>query len=347
MIRFIFQIRFTIFRSKRKRNPKQSKNTKETGFLSYARKAVRSMEGIQSVSTCRNYKTALLSLEKFLTRDISVSQLTAEKIEQYEHWLLNHNVTYNTVSCYMRSLRSLYNHVVEKHRLRHKDPFVKVFTGNERTAKRSVTEREMQRLRRLQLIEGSFLCMVRDVFLFCFYAMGMPFIDAAFLRKSQIEGGVIVYKRRKTRQMVRVKIEPCMRQIMHQYEDDKSEFVFPFIRQDSIDSMQRQYNSALGRYNLALRKLGDMIGVKSRLTSYVARHTWASMAHKRNVDMSIISQALGHTSQRTTLIYIKELDDERMAQANEKIIKETFSTPLDKRHSERSNKLGTNILQTK
>jgi integrase len=189
-----------------------------------------------------------------------------------------------------------------------------------RTDKRSIAIDDIARLRHILLPPSFPLAFSRDIFLFCFYALGMPFVDVAFLQKQQCKDGYIVYDRHKTGQRVRVRIEPLMQQIIDRYSREDSIYVFPILTASDRDAREKEYESVRSRYNRHLRKLGEMMGLGRRLTSYVARHSWASIAYHANVDLSVISKALGHTSPNTTLTYIREIDDNRIDMANKELL---------------------------
>ena len=228
------------------------------------------------------------------------------------------------LACYMRSLRAVYNKAVEQGLTEQKEPFGNVFTGISRTRKRSIEKADINKLRAVQVKPGSFMQLVRDVFLFCFYACGMPFVDVAFLKKSQIKGGILVYHRRKTDQVVQIKLEPCMQEIINRYRSDGSDYVFPFLTSQDEDTAYREYKRKFSYYNKTLKTLGKLAGVDKPLSSYVARHTWATLAFMSSVDMAVIAQALGHTDVKTTRIYVEDIGNGKQNSANKKLLDEVL-----------------------
>ncbi|MBO1364108.1 site-specific integrase [Prevotella sp. A2931] len=284
-----------------------------------------------SISTTGNYKTAVLSFTRFNNnKDIALASIHSGLVKGYERWLQDCGVCANTSSCYLRALRAIYNKAVAMRKVRDRKPFSHVFTGNEKTAKRSIGMEDIRKITAIDLSETPWLEPVKDMFLFSFYAMGMPFVDLAFLKRSQIKDGILTYYRRKTRKQVRVKLEKCMLHLISRYATRQTDYVFPILYKVRNGEVCRaDYSSALNRYNRLLKELSSLAGVSVGLTSYVARHSWASIAYDKNIDLPVISQALGHTDTRTTLIYIREIDDRRLMQANRKILKELL--PLGKR----------------
>lgn len=243
-------------------------------------------------------------------------------MERYQRWLIDRGLCMNTISCYMRSLRTLYNRGVALQMTADTQPFRKVFTGKEHTRKRSAQEEDIMRLSHLNLEDKPSLAFARDIFLFSFYAMGMPFVDIAYLRKEQIRDGRFHYARHKTGQEIVVAIEPCMNEIIRKYEVySNTPYVFPIINSPDAVLAHGQYQSQLRRYNYNLTCLSKRISASQPLSSYVVRHTWASIAYQHDLDVRLISKALGHTSTSTTMIYIKSLFDPQLADANHQLLK--------------------------
>lgn len=277
----------------------------------YLRQQLQLVADSRSLSTRRNYMTAVRSLQAYLGHDVPLSEVTAELLQGYERWLREHGVCLNTISCYMRSLRSLLHDSPDNAG----QAFSHVFTGHTRTDKRSIPVDAINRLRKLQLPSDNFISLARDVFLFSFYAMGMPFVDVAHLLRSQVGPLNIVYRRQKTGHRVTIGLMPQLTEIMRRYRDSDSPYVFPLLHAGT----EREYHVALGRYNRALHRLQRLAKIESPLTSYVVRHSWASAAYASNVDLPVIAQALGHANTKVTMTYIREINDDRVAKANETV----------------------------
>ena len=201
-----FQFNVSVFK-KADGKATESFSAGNDSFVTCVKKEIANARDRGSFSTAANYDTAIRSLLTFLERDdIKVKDITSDMLENYQKWLLRRNVSLNTISCYMRSLRSIYNRVTKNKG----DVFVKTFTGSTPTFKRSLCINDIQRLSILKLPKRSRLALTRDLFLFSFYCQGMPFIDLAFLKKAQIVNGQIIYHRRKTGQIIHITIEPCI-----------------------------------------------------------------------------------------------------------------------------------------
>ena len=278
-----------------------------------------------SESTKGNYHTAVRSFHRFNKgNDIALSGITADKVKAYEWWLRKRGVCNNTISCYLRSLRAIYNKGVAKHKVRNAKPFKGVFTGNERTVKTSLTIDDINRLVALKLPECSFQAFARDVFVFSFCTMGLPPVDLFRLSYLHIKDGKIVYSRHKTGSQVVVPINKQMATIIERYKQDGCNLLFPrFARM--------RYRSFLSQYNRALKLLAKKADIKSSLSSYSARHAWASMANEAGVSINIISQALGHCNIATTMHYLAQIDCKKLRESNNIVLGNLRVAPIDKR----------------
>ena len=276
-----------------------------------------------------NYLTAARSFTKFIGTDNWLfSDMTAEKLESYQRWLLGRNICLNTCSAYMRALRAMHHRALP---VLNAAPFSKVFTGRTKTEKRCISQSEILQLKALPLQPGGSLSFARDIFLFSFYAMGMPFVDIAYLKKSQLRNGCIYYARHKTGQQIQVALLPAMLEIIMRYEQRDSEFVFPILSdkvEDSVSSpsvsaqLHRQYTARLRQYNYNLHQVSKMLGLAKPLSSYVVRHSWASIAKSKNIPISVISEGMGHDSEKTTQIYLASLDNAVVDKANTQILRD-------------------------
>ena len=293
-----------------------------------------------SPSTRRNYLTALRSIAAFNDgKDVTLGQLREPFIIRYDRWLHARGVCRNTSSCYMRSLRALYNKVVDRMHLRDHRPFAHVYTGVDSTHLPVLQRKDIRRLRDLEIAPGTPMEKARDLFLFSLLAMGMPFIDVAFMRKSQIEGNTLVYYRHKTGQRVSVYLEPCMQQIIRKYSPAEGDYVFPLLSSTDPAVAYVEYESRLAAYNAQLSQLGRKAGLTQHLSSYTPRRTWASLAFQRDVSLETISQALGHTNSRTTRTYIKAQNDHLLRKKNKELLNYLSLDALGKRFGRFSNKL--------
>lgn len=271
-------------------------------------------------STVSNYLTALRSFVRFTGEHLRMDDVNLQLIDRYQQFLKSKGVCLNTISCYMRSLHTIYKKMSAGRHAQPDNPFGNAFMGKTKTRKRSINCDEIMRIQQLELPQDSYINLCRDTLMFSFYALGMPFVDIAHLQHSQIEDNTISYYRHKTMQPVHIHIEPCIRNIIDRYASPRRQHIFPFITATDPVEAGRQYRTSLGRYNRTLKLIALMAGVTSNITSYTMRHTWATLAFRNNIDLPIISKALGHTNTKTTITYIREIDDTPIAEANRMLL---------------------------
>lgn len=212
-----------------KEQKKQTLHTDEMKGWEWVKLEVERVREMGRYKTAGNYLTAARSWTRYLGREDWVfSEMTVDKVTAYQRWLSERDICLNTISAYMRALRVMYHRAMETDY----DPFAQVFTGRAKTRKRSLSPDDIQQLHALELPHGSQLALARDIFLFSFYAMGMPFVDIAYLKKGQLKDGYIHYARHKTGQRIQVALLPCMLRIIERYQENDSDYVFPILTAD-------------------------------------------------------------------------------------------------------------------
>ena len=272
--------------------------------------------------TAKTYCDALASFSRFRKgKDLIIDTLDAEMMNRYEAWLRGQGVKRNSSSCYLRTLRTLYRKAVETGLTTDKDIFRHVFTGFARTVKRALPLECIRAIRQLDLPEGSSLGFARDMFMLGIYLQGISFVDMAYLKKSDIRNGLLQYNRKKTGQSLSVGWEPVMQDIVDVYarQIKDSPYLLPIITaQDGTERLQ--YERMEHKVNYHLKKIGNMVGLQMPLTTYAARHSWASMMRNMGVSLSLVSKGLGHENLKTTQIYLSSIDTEGVVKANRKMI---------------------------
>lgn len=290
-------------------------------FISFCRELVLELEQNGKLNTAETYTSAISSFGHFIAdgTDVTLGNLNAGIMIRYENYLAARGLCRNTTSFYMRNLRAMYNRAVEKGYVEQKMPFRHVYTGVDKTVKRAITAPSIRKIRDLDLMNEPSMEYARDMFMFSFYTRGMSFIDMAYLKKSDLSGGILSYRRQKTKQLLSIRWEIQMQEIVDKYKTEDSPYLLPIIRNAEKDA-RRQYKNAVHLVNSKLKKIGRHIGLCTPLTTYVARHGWASIARNHNIPVSVICEALGHDSEKTTKIYLASLDSSVIDEANKIII---------------------------
>lgn len=293
----------------------------EFTFFNYIEAQAERLRLRNKIRTAETYVSALRSFKKYRNNaDLVVDTVTPEIMEEYEGWLIRRNLTLNTISFYMRILRAVYNCAVEEGITVDRAPFRHVYTGIDKTLKRAIPLSIIRKIKKMELKPASRLDFARDIFLLSFMLRGMSFVDMAYLRKSDLCGGRVVYRRRKTGQLLTVAWTKEMQAILNKYPANSSDYLLPIIRRRGTNE-RCVYRNASYSVNRSLKIIGSRLNLEIPLTLYVARHSWASVARNQGIPVSIISSGMGHMNENTTRIYLASLDTTVVDKANSKILK--------------------------
>ncbi|MFG6397214.1 MAG: site-specific integrase [Muribaculaceae bacterium] len=289
-------------------------------LFSFADWLIISLKHHNRQRTAETYEAALSSFKKFNNgHDIMLNSITPSVIEQYEIHLRERGVRPNTSSFYMRILRAIYNRAVSNGVTRQRNPFRNVYTGVGQTVKRALPLADIKRIKNLDLTDEPKAGYARDMFLLSFLLRGMSFIDMAFLRKTDLFNGQIIYRRRKTGRLLSIAWTREMQLIINRYPQNSTCYLLPIITGHVADE-RTAYLNATYNINHNLKKVAQMAGVAMPLTMYCARHSWASAAKAKGIPLHIISEGMGHASETTTQIYLASLDTSIIDNANNLII---------------------------
>jgi len=280
------------------------------------------------------YACTLRSYEKFCaeerypkntTASLSMQEIfTPERLKEYEDWLAGQQSSPNTISTYMRTLQAVYNRWMSPG-IEGYNPvlFKDVYTKVESRTKRALTAEQMEQLRNTDF---SVLTLrqqqVLTYFLLMFMLRGMPFIDLAHLRKSDLRNRRITYRRHKTGKLMVVDVPPDAMRLLQKYRDKTdSEYLFPLLHGGLfMEEHHHRYQETLRHFNRELARLMKQLLPGVSVSSYTARHTWATLAYHNGVPVGLISQSLGHSSIRVTMTYLKPFDAEVIDRINRQVI---------------------------
>ena len=280
------------------------------------------------------YACTLRSYEKFCaeerhpkntTASLSMQEIfTPERLKEYEDWLAGQQSSPNTISTYMRTLQAVYNRWMSPG-IEGYNPvlFKDVYTKVESRTKRALTAEQMEQLRNTDF---SVLTLrqqqVFTYFLLMFMLRGMPFIDLAHLRKSDLRNRRITYRRHKTGKLMVVDVPPDAMRLLQKYRDKTdSEYLFPLLHGGLfMEEHHHRYQETLRHFNRELARLMKQLLPGVSVSSYTARHTWATLAYHSGVPVGLISQSLGHSSIRVTMTYLKPFDAEVIDRINRQVI---------------------------
>ncbi len=300
---------------------KNKSRLSEMYVLDFMQNQIDLMRNTNRFGTALNYEKTMKNFAEFLGGlNLPFSAMTEQLISDYNAFLVQRGLVRNSISFYMRIMRTVYNKAVRQKLVEQTYPFSDVYTGIDSTRKRAVSESVISKLYKLELTDNTPLSLARDIFIFSYCTRGMAFVDIAYLRKENIQNGIICYARRKTGQLLSIRIEPCIQNIIDKYSSLSSTYVFPILTSTEAKRAYEEYHAAINNHNRLLRQLSKMLPEGCKLTSYTSRHSWATSARNHNVPISIISAGMGHATEQTTHIYLNSLENSLIDDANKEII---------------------------
>lgn len=284
---------------------------KDEGRLGYA----------LSVQQVRN------SLLKFKGHsDIFFSEIDVNWLKSYESWLRCCKLEDNTIGIRFRTLRAVYNLALTEGLVKTDlYPFkkYKVSKLHKETAKRAITKEQVKQVIEYDVSEVRFYKKLAvDMFTFSYLMGGINFTDMAFLTDKNIDGGRMVYVRQKTKKLIILPLQEKAVEIMNRYRSPQLKYIFPILdnRERTPRQIRNRIYDVLANVNGHLNDIGKELGIELKISSYTARHSYATVLKRSGVSTSIISESLGHSSERITQIYLDSFDNEQVDEAMKNLL---------------------------
>ena len=277
------------------------------------------------------YKYSRTSLLKFTGQRLQIpfSDIDAVWLRRYENWLRTSGCGDTTISQLFRTLRSVFNKAVELQLVkRDYYPFdaYKVSKFDTRTKKRAITKEDVRKVIALDLSQGyPSERLARDIFVFSYFGAGINFADIALLKYGNVRDGRVQYVRKKTGKPINFLLTEEMRNIIAKYQQQgqtDEDYIFPILDRRVHRTEQQRYDrthKVLTNTNRWLRKIGQRVGIE-HLTTYVARHTFATVLKRSGVNIAIISESLGHSDLSTTQIYLDSFENSQIDAAMQNLL---------------------------
>ncbi len=277
------------------------------------------------------YKYSRTSLLKFTGQRLQIpfSDIDAVWLRRYENWLRTSGCGDTTISQLFRTLRSVFNKAVELQLVkRDYYPFdaYKVSKFDTRTKKRAITKEDVRKVIALDLSQGyPSERLARDIFVFSYFGAGINFADIALLKYGNVRDGRVQYVRKKTGKPINFLLTEEMRNIIVKYQrqgQTDEDYIFPILDRRVHRTEQQRYDrthKVLTNTNRWLRKIGQRVGIE-HLTTYVARHTFATVLKRSGVNIAIISESLGHSDLSTTQIYLDSFENSQIDAAMQHLL---------------------------
>ena len=311
-------------------NPVRQMNFGE--YLDYLIQQLKEENRLGYAESFKGLKSSLILYCDCL--DFQFTHIDQQWLKGYEMFLIRSGKKENTIGIRFRSLRVIYNKAVsEKLVKREYYPFddFKVSKFHEQTMKRAISKEDIKRIIELDLrtvttYHSPYLSLGRDLFLFSYLSCGINLTDMARIRYCDIFEGRLSYHRQKTGKLISFQLQPMALDIIAKYrkpEARQDDYVFPILDRKvhktaiQIRDKVRKANKAA---NKALHRIGETLGIPISLTTYVARHSYATVLKRSGVSTAIISESLGHSSEKVTQIYLDSFENSQIDEAMKNLL---------------------------
>jgi len=290
---------------------------------------VQEMELSGKIGNSRVYKDSLRSLEVYYKSklDIPFSDIDMEFLLGYEKFLRLKDCKENSMNLYFRTLRSTYNKAIErKYAKRDTYPFndFKVSKFSIKTEKRAISKDNVKMIMNFDLSkEKEYVQLSRDLFVFSYLCSGISFSDMANLKQGNIVNDRLIYDRQKTHRKINVPICEEAKEIMKKYIDSDNEYIFPILNHIVHKTKMQQYNrkkKVILKVNRYLKRISQLTGIEVNLTTYVSRHSYATVLKNSGVNIALIGETLGHSDLKTTQIYLDSFENSQIDEAMKNLL---------------------------
>ena len=304
----------------------KAKQYKPKTIIDFYQELIKSFKDAGRTGNKSIYTNSLNSLKAFTHNKLNIlfSDIDVDWLKRYEKWQRSNKNKETTISLQFRTLRSAYNKAIEAKATSDKFYPFKEFNINKfntKTKKRAISKEDIMMIITTETINATFIReFARDVFKFSYLCAGIPFVDIANLTIENIIDGKLSYTRQKTHGDINVTICEQAMEIIEKYTYHRKEakYLFPIFDARVHKTAQQKANrvhKVCAQVNKELKQLADELEIDTNLTTYVARHSFATILKRSGVDIGLISELMGHADSMTTKIYLDSFDEEQVEQA--------------------------------
>ena len=293
---------------------------------------IERLESLGKINSPTKHKYALQVLDGYKSVKTALEAIDLDYLKGLELYLRQRGNKDNSIATRFAIFKAIYNKAVKEGKVTVKqNPFTLFQVGSlwAKTRKRASEKDDIQRLIDLEIGDGhttEYRRLARDLFLFSYFTAGMNFGDIARLRYKDIVKGRVNYSRHKTQKLLSFQLVPNALQIIEKYSranHAQEDYIFPILDRSEHKTAQQIFNrlhKVLRKVNRELKTLGEQIGLKMPLTTYVARHTYATVLKRSGVSVALISESLGHSDLSTTQIYLDSFENSQIDAAMQNLL---------------------------
>ena len=274
------------------------------------------------ISTATSYECAKVSIQKF-NKNLTFAEITPNFLKKYENWMTENGNSISTVGIYLRSLRAIYN-------LQNINKSVYPFgTGKgkytiptSKNTKKALTIQEISKIYNYEAEPNSTKEKAKDYWLFLYLCNGMNVKDFCLLKWENINGNMLTYRRAKTKRSQResktisVALKPETREIIRKWGQpslDKDAYIFPHLNKKmNAEQEKAVYYNLTKIINKYVKQIAEEVGINKNVTTYFARHSFATVLKRSGAKIEMISELLGHSNVGVTESYLDSFEKEQI-----------------------------------
>ena len=293
-----------------------NRKTVEVVFQEHITSLIKSGRKSYALSVKQLYN----SLKEFCrSLDFYFSEMDVAWLKRYELFLREQRLAENTIGIRFRTLRAIYNVAMEEDAVSQDCyPFkkFKVARLHQDTIKRDLTKADIERVLQFQS-SNRYMRFPIDIFAFTYYCGGINFTDIANLTQANIVEDKLIYKRQKTKKLIKIPLQPQALALIRKYHNAESPYLFPILSpfHKTEEQKANRIHKVITKVNDRLKQIGEELNLPIPLTTYVARHCQATVMKKAGVSTAVIREIMGHSSERVTQIYLDSFDNEQIDEA--------------------------------
>lgn len=306
------------------------KPVKKMSVGEFYKEQIEKCASLDKVGLRESLRNSYCTLMRFTKNKLNIpfSKIDVDFLERFEKYLRDRGLGDITIASYCRTLRSIYNKAIKARHADQQDyPFrdFRISKFDLKARKKAISKEDVLKIMDVDLSEHSeYTQFSRDIFIFSYLCAGINFGDIIRLTVKNISDNCLKYRRSKTGATISIPLRKEAWDIVRKYDTGKpDDYLFPVLNKKvHITEMQKhnRKRKVLRKIDKQLKEVAQLSGVNTNLTTYVARHAYATVMKNAGVAIALISETLGHTSLTTTQIYLDSFENSQVYDAMENLL---------------------------
>jgi len=305
---------------------REASDTVSFGFSKY----IDQLKQEKRIGTAISYECAKTSLDKFKSQ-LKYADVTPSLLRKYENWMIDNGNSLTTVGIYLRSLRTIFNRAnIDKALYPFGEKKDKYAIPTSRNIKKSLTLEEISMIFQYKALPGSSEEMARDYWIFLYLCNGMNVKDFCLLKYKNIDGDILIYHREKTKRSKSdqtptvISLKKHSKDVIKKWGQaaiDDEVYIFPHLQKGmSAVEIRLTVQQLIKTINKYMKRIAVNLKINKPITTYYARHSFATVLKNSGASIEFISEALAHSSQKTTKSYLSSFENDAIHKTTDALL---------------------------